>query len=221
MSAPIDLTGHTYGRLTVLHEAMPSAYPRRWVCRCACGTIKTILGASMRKGLTQSCGCLNKEILSKKGTIHGEYGSRLYSIWHNMKQRCENPNNTGYPYYGALGITVCSEWSEFAPFHAWAVATGYSDDYSIDRIDSSQGYFPDNCRWVNKTIQARNQKRRNTNSSGHTGVSYMPRLKKYEAYITVNYKKIKLGYFSDLGDAVAARAAYIADYQLTGFPSTT
>ena len=217
MPAPIDLTGHVYNRLTVLEESTPTEYPRKWVCRCECGTIKTILGGSIRAGLTQSCGCLNKEILSQKGTTHGGTGTHLYSVWHNMKQRCENPNHTAYSYYGELGVTVCPEWNAFEPFKEWAELNGYSDSLSLDREDGSKGYGPSNCRWTTATIQARNQKRRNTNTSGHVGVSYLPRLKKYQAYITIAYKKVNLGYHTTVQEAVDARSAYIKTNQLDGF----
>lgn len=217
MPAPIDLTGHTYNRLTVISESVPAEYPRKWLCQCVCGTIKTILGASIRNGLTQSCGCLNKEVLSEKGTLHGGSKTRLYSIWNNMKQRCENTNHTAYSYYGALGITVCPEWVSFEPFQLWALAAGYSDQLTIDRKDGTLGYSPVNCHWTNKTIQSRNQKKRNTNSSGHTGVSYVARLKKYQAYLTVDYKKINLGMYTDVIDAVKARQEYIQTNLLTGF----
>ena len=217
MPAPIDLTGHTYNRLIVLREITPAEYPRKWVCLCTCGTTKTILGASLRNGLTQSCGCLNKEILSLKGTSHGGSKSRLYSVWHGMKQRCENSNQTAYSYYGALGITVCPEWSTFEPFQTWALKSGYSEDLTIDRCDGTKGYQPDNCRWEDKTVQARNQKRRNTNTSGFVGVSYVARLNKYQGYLTVNYKKINLGMFSTAEEAQLARKQYITDNLLGGF----
>lgn len=219
MPPKIDLTGHVYKRLTVLRETTPTTYPRKWECLCECGTIKTILGASLRSGLTQSCGCLNKEILSEKGTIHGDCRSRLYSIWHNMKQRCGNPKNTGYPFYGALGITVCAEWENFTNFKEWADLSGYNDGLSIDRREGSKGYFPNNCRWVTATIQSRNQKKRKTNSSGHVGVSFIPRLNKYEAYITVKYKKVSLGFHSDIVDAISSRQTYITSNGLSGFPT--
>lgn len=217
MPAPIDLTGHTYNRLTVLKESMPAEYPRKWECLCICGVTKTILGASLRGGLTQSCGCLNKEILSLKGTSHGGSKSRLYSIWHNIKQRCGNSNHSGYSFYGALGITVYPDWNSFEPFQTWALESGYSENLTIDRKDGTKGYSPDNCRWEDKTVQARNQKKRNTNSSGYIGVSYIPRLNKYQAYLTVAYKKVNLGYFTDSKDASDARQKYIQENSLNGF----
>lgn len=219
MPPPINLSGHVYGRLTVLAEVSPSTYPRKWICVCVCGAVKEILGASLRAGLTQSCGCLNKEILSAKGTSHGGSNTRLYGIWHNMKQRCENTKNDAYRYYGALGITVCEDWTDFAPFKEWAEGSGYSLDLTLDRINGSLGYCPKNCRWETKTIQARNQKKRSTNSSGYTGVSFVPRLNKYQAYLTVDYKKVSLGWFTSPEEAAIARQNYININALKGFPT--
>lgn len=217
MPAPIDLTGHKYGRLTVLNESTPAAYPRKWDCLCECGNNKTILGASLRNGRTQSCGCLNKEQVTSASTIHGGHGTRMYRVWLNMKQRCGNVKHTAYSFYGALGITVCDEWQEFTGFQVWAVASGYLDSASIDRIDGTKGYSPDNCRWTTPTIQARNQKQRSTNTSGFTGVSFIPRLNKYQAYLTVNYKKVNLGYFTSAEEAASVRQNYIDSNSLEGF----
>jgi hypothetical protein len=219
MPPSIDLTGHVYARLTVIGKVTASTYPHKWVCRCECGTTREILGASLRKGLTQSCGCLNKEIVSKNSYVHGERKSRLYSIWHNMKQRCGNPKHMHYSFYGALGISVCPAWNEFTNFKTWADSSGYTESLTIDRIKGDQGYRPDNCRWADTTLQARNQKVRSTNTSGHAGVSYVSRLNKYASYLTVAYKKVSLGHFSTLEEAIEARKNYIRNNNLTGFPT--
>ena len=65
-----------------------------------------------------------------------------------MKRRCENPNMPNYKYYGAKGIKVCGEWHSFPKFKEWAKANGYVDGLSLDRIDSSRDYEPDNCQWM-------------------------------------------------------------------------
>jgi len=218
MPKAINLTGHVYSRITVLKENVPTTYPRKWVCICECGNTKIISGSPLRNGATQSCGCLNKERLKETHTVHGDYGSRLYSIWHNMLQRCNNPSNDGYKYYGALGITVCITWKEYAIFKLWANAAGYSKKLTLDRKYGDKGYSPINCRWETKTTQARNQKKRNTNTSGYTGVSYVPRLDKYQAYLTIAYKKVNLGFFLTADSAAQARKTYILLNQLTGFP---
>lgn len=84
--------------------------------------------------------------------------SRLYRIWHNMKDRCYNPKNHKYQYYGGKGIVMCDEWkSSYSAFKNWANRSGYLDDLTIDRIDSSMGYCPENCRWVTLKTQANNR----------------------------------------------------------------
>lgn len=77
-----------------------------------------------------------------------ESRSHLYMIWSSMKRRCENPNMPNYKYYGAKGIKVCGEWHSFPKLKEWAKANGYVDGLSLDRIDSSRDYEPDNCQWM-------------------------------------------------------------------------
>lgn len=81
--------------------------------------------------------------------------TRLYNIWQGVKQRCNNPNCNRYRYYGAKGIKMCDAWSNsFEEFYNWSHLNGYSDDLSIDRIDSSKDYCPENCRWIPAGLNA-------------------------------------------------------------------
>lgn len=82
---------------------------------------------------------------------------RLYGIWRGMKGRCQNPNRTKYSLYGARGITVCDEWQSFANFHKWAMANGYRDNLTIDRLDNDGNYCPGNCRWATTLEQNSNR----------------------------------------------------------------
>jgi hypothetical protein len=81
--------------------------------------------------------------------------TRVYRTWRNMHQRCENPKTSGYNSYGGKGIKVCADWREFLPFYDWAMANGYRDNLTIDRLDSNKNYEPGNCRWATWAEQAR------------------------------------------------------------------
>ena len=73
---------------------------------------------------------------------------RMYATWNNMRQRCENPNRDDYKWYGAKGISVCNAWKDYANFQAWAKESGYDNSLTIDRIDPTKNYEPNNCRWI-------------------------------------------------------------------------
>jgi hypothetical protein len=96
--------------------------------------------------------------------------ARLNYIYVNMKERCCNPNCKNYKNYGGKGITVCEEWLNkeivskghkmtkgWIAFRDWALSNGYRDDLTIDRIDATKGYSPDNCRWVSQKVQQNNR----------------------------------------------------------------
>jgi hypothetical protein len=85
------------------------------------------------------------------------YGTRLYWIWHDMKRRCTNPNRNNYPAYGGRGITVCEEWQSSTQFCEWAVANGYNDTLTIERVDVNGHYCPANCTFIPKAQQSNNK----------------------------------------------------------------
>lgn len=155
----VDLTGQRFGRLVVEGRDHTRAKWVYWICRCDCGKKKSVIGASLKSGGTRSCGCLHDEnSKNTKWKTHGESGTRLYRKWQSMKARCYQPNSTKYKNYGGRGITVCDQWrSDYAAFRDWALANGYEDGLTIDRIDVNGNYEPSNCRWTTQKKQQNNR----------------------------------------------------------------
>ena len=92
--------------------------------------------------------------------VHEGRHTELYSHWCSMKSRCHNKNHVHWDRYGGRGIKVCDEWDKsFAVFRDWAMANGYKDGLSIDRINNDGNYEPSNCRWANQKQQSRNTRR--------------------------------------------------------------
>lgn len=156
-----DLTGQRFGRLTVIAQAEPRKDKRRrWVCRCDCGGQTTTDTTKLTRGLTHSCGCLTRESARDRHLLHGGKGTRLYNIWKNARQRCRNTNNPDFQrWYGSRGVQFASEWDDFSKFREWALANGYNDSLTLDRIDPNGDYCPDNCRWATWKEQRHNQRR--------------------------------------------------------------
>lgn len=88
---------------------------------------------------------------------HSLSKTRLYSIYSGMKQRCYNPNNQHYSIYGGKGIKICDEWlnkNGLQNFIEWSLNNGYEDHLTIDRINSSSDYSPQNCRWITSSLNS-------------------------------------------------------------------
>lgn len=150
MGNKLNIAGQRYGRLVAIsptkEKTKNGGY--KWLFKCDCGNKKIIPANSVRTGLIKSCGCLAKP--------HGCTNTRLFHIWVDMRQRCTNTNHPQYYLWGGKGIKVCEEWQEFTNFKEWAEENGYNNNLSIDRIDGSKGYYPQNCRWATAKEQSRN-----------------------------------------------------------------
>lgn len=150
-----DLTGQKFGKITPIKPLDKRKNKKVvWLCKCDCGNECEIVGTHLTSGNTRSCGCIAKP--------HGMFGTRIYNVWHTMKERCYVPTQISYPNYGGRGIKVCDEWLDFIPFMNWAYENGYDEnskrgECTLDRIDPNKDYCPENCRWVPYSVQANNK----------------------------------------------------------------
>lgn len=151
--------GMKFNRLTVVKRAPHE--PRfhgcyGWVCRCDCGTLVTVVSRNLVKGISRSCGCLLRDVMSERNRTHGLTHTRAYRAWQEAKRRCYDPRRRSYGRYGGRGITMYDEWRN--SFAAFLRDVGpCPPGLSIDRIDNSNGYEPGNVRWTNATVQSNNR----------------------------------------------------------------
>lgn len=151
--------GQRFGEWTVIQPETHNNFNKRaHLCRCSCGNERSVTVESLSSGTSTRC----VQCARKLSVRHGGSYSRLYRVWHCMKQRCFNRKHVHYADYGGRGITVCDEWlHSFEAFRAWAITNGYTDKLQIDRIENDGNYHPDNCRFVTPKVNTR--KRRNSN----------------------------------------------------------
>lgn len=163
-STVIDMTGKRVGKLVVIKRVENDKEGHaQWLCQCDCGNTTIATGKVLRNGTKRSCGCLHSDVLSRRNYKHGHADERIYTIWFDMNRRINDPRRKSYEYYGGAGLGLYERWDKrknpnaFPEFYEWAMANGYADNLSIDRKKRNIGYYPDNCRWVDETIQSNNR----------------------------------------------------------------
>lgn len=211
--------GGNIGVLTILEEIKENGCIK-YKTLCECGNIKIIPKSNLIKWYYKKCSCVRK---NKGGLSY----SPLYSIWRAMINRCNNFKSHGYKYYGAKGIKVCEQWENeingYINFYNWSIKNGYKQEtlksgknkYTLDRIDSSKGYSPNNCRWVDYETQITNIKKLCTNTSGYIGVSWSKQEQKWVSIISIHNHSKRIGSFKTQKEAVEARNNFIETHNLT------
>jgi hypothetical protein len=147
---------------------------------------------------------------------HSLTKTKGYKLWCNIIQRCYNPKNHSYKYYGEKGVVMEDYFkNSYENFIDWIKGIANyenwlnSSELSLDRIDNTLGYVRGNIKFSTKTEQVENQNLRLDNKSGYKGVCYHKLNKKYGATVTINKSKVFLGYYDTALEAALVYDNYI------------
>jgi hypothetical protein len=166
-----DITGQRFGRLVVLHRMEERRNGKVvWCCRCDCGRTVGVTSGALAQ--TRSCGCLRREQVAERNYRHGgairNNSSPLYVCWYDIKTRCFNQKSRAFRNYGERGISMAPEWIEdFQAFQTYISDTlgPRPKDYSIDRIENNEGYYPGNLKWSTSSEQKHNSRQSRLNKA--------------------------------------------------------
>ena len=160
-----ELIGKRFNSWLVLRLDTVTEYREpKFLCECECGVVKSVYAKNFVNGTSKSCRSCSaiardySYLMTHGHTANGEV-SPTFSSWASMVARCHSPSALRlYPHYAGKGIKVCDRWRY--SFQNFLDDMGERPEgTSVDRIDSKGNYEPANCRWVNQSIQVRDQKR--------------------------------------------------------------
>lgn len=149
-----DITGNVYGSLTVIKFDYIKNHRTYWICKCVCGNHRSVYLRNIKRQFT-TCYCKRMKSRYRESVAK----TKEYYVWLHIKSRCYNENDKGYKNYGARGIIVCDEWLKSFSRFLLDMGIAPSKTHSVDRIDNSGNYQPDNCRWATATEQQNNTRR--------------------------------------------------------------
>lgn len=198
----MDIVGKTFNKLKVLEYKGKNKHDKKmFECYCLeCENTKLLIGTEVKNGYKKDCGCQNSKRISEGRKNHGMSSTRIYHKWKDIKSRCYRKNSQNYKFYGGRGIKVCEKWkNDFLAFYK-DVGDIPFEGAELDRIDNDGDYEPNNCRWVDHK-QNSNNRRAYKNKTGYTGVTFKPKLNKYQAQLYHNKKFIYLGIYNTAEEA--------------------
>ncbi len=221
--------GDVYGRLTIVKLLKERNADNRQMCmcKCSCGNDYKVSIKPLRSGSTQSCGCVRREMMSKRNYKHGHKvrgdSHGLCGVYYDMIRRCRDHRRKQWTRYGGRGISVCEEWkSNMDAFIVWAENNGYKEGLTIDRIDNDGNYEPSNCRWTTPAVQCANRNKFKSNKTGYTGLYITSPYIKWVGYVRYHSTRVSRHYNTITG-AIAFRNEYITKHKLEeeGYHLTT
>lgn len=189
-----DLTGKRFGLLVAQWPAGRGTTgdgittrrfpPIWWLCLCDCGNMTVVTSSSLKGGTTKSCGCLRKTFRLKHGHARGSgISTPTYRSWQAMIQRCTNPNDSAYRYYGGRGIQVCKRWMGTKGFEHFIADMGLRPSKkTLDRFPDKDGnYKLSNCRWATRKQQQNNLRPMSEEAHSNLRAAWVERRKRAAA----------------------------------------
>lgn len=131
-----------------------------WEC-CVCGSVRIGEYANLKKEKKNHCGCLGNSHrvgINSHTYKHGKVRSSEWNSWYEMKRRLTDKNHKSYEHYTTkLKLDIDPRWLlSFEIFYA-DMGDKPNENFTLERINTYKGYWPDNCRWASKEEQARNK----------------------------------------------------------------
>lgn len=148
-----EMVGKKFGEWEILstHQSTHKNNQRSLLCKCKCGKEQIISASRLKLKKTLQCPKCNM-------TTHGYEGTPTYSTWHSMKSRCASKEESKHKNYAGRGIFVCERWHKFESF--LEDMGERPENKELDRKNNDSGYNPDNCRWVTKSENCLNRRKR-------------------------------------------------------------